>query len=52
VLLQNPRDDSQWVVNFPTPADRAWTHRIGNLLLLPRRKNSETSNWDFDDKKK
>lgn len=52
VLPQNPRDDSQWVVNFSTPADRAWTHRIGNLLLLPRRKNSEASNWDFDDKKK
>lgn len=52
VLPQNPRDKSEWLTNFPRPEDRAWTHRIGNLLLLPRRKNSEASNWDFGEKKK
>lgn len=52
VLPQNPRDKSEWLTNFPKPEDRAWTHRIGNLLLLPRRKNSEASNWDFGEKKK
>jgi hypothetical protein len=52
VLPQNPRDKSEWLKNFPTPSERAWTHRLGNLLLLPRRKNSEASNWDFDEKKK
>ena len=52
VLPQNPRDTSEWLTNFPKPEDRAWTHRIGNLLLLPRRKNSEASNWDFAEKKK
>lgn len=52
VLPQNPRDKSEWLTNFPTPEDRAWTHRLGNLLLLPRRKNSEASNWDFAEKKK
>ncbi len=52
VLPQTPRDNSEWLANFPTTADRAWTHRIGNLLLLPRRKNSEASNWDFEEKKK
>jgi len=52
VLPQTPRDKSQWLTDFPGPADRAWTHRLGNLLLLPRRKNSEASNWDFDEKKK
>lgn len=52
VLPQTPRDKSQWLTDFPTPLDRAWTHRLGNLLLLPRRKNSEASNWDFDEKKK
>lgn len=51
VLPQNPRDNSEWLANFSRPEDRAWTHRLGNLLLLPRRKNSEASNWDFDEKK-
>ncbi len=52
VLPQNPRANSEWLKNFPTPVERGWTHRLGNLLLLPRRKNSEASNWDFDEKKK
>lgn len=51
VLPQAPRANSQWLLDFPTPDDRAWTHRLGNLLLLPRRRNSEASNWDFDEKK-
>ena len=51
VLPQNPGDKSEWLKNFPTPEDRAHTHRLGNLLLLPRRKNSEASNWDFGKKK-
>lgn len=52
VLPQNPREKSDWLKDFPTATERAWTHRLGNLLLLPRRKNSEASNWDFDEKKK
>jgi len=52
VLPQTPRDKSQWLQDFPTPSDRGWTHRLGNLVLLPRRKNSEASNWDFAEKKK
>lgn len=52
VLPQTPRQNSEWLKNFPSEADRLWTHRLGNLVLLPRRKNSEASNWDFDEKKK
>jgi hypothetical protein len=52
VLPQTPQDKSQWLQDFPNPSDRGWTHRLGNLVLLPRRKNSEASNWDFAEKKK
>jgi hypothetical protein len=52
VLPQSPEADSEWMRAFRTDADRAWTHRIGNLLLLPRKKNSEASNYDFATKKK
>ena len=28
-----------------------WVHRLGNLVLLSRHKNSEAQNYDFDKKK-
>jgi hypothetical protein len=37
---------------FPTEQLReTWTHRIGNMVLLSRPKNSEAQNFDFDVKK-
>jgi len=52
VLPQNPDGNSTWVQWFPTEDLRQkYTHRIGNLVLLPRRKNSEAQNFDFDVKK-
>ena len=52
VLPQNPPDGSQWCQWFPTPELRErWVHRVGNLLLLNRRKNSSASNYDFEKKK-
>jgi hypothetical protein len=51
VLPQTPRSNSEWLTNFPTVEERKWTHRLGNLVLLPRRKNSEASNFDFGKKK-
>ena len=38
---------------FPEEDDRvSWVHRIGNLALLTRKKNSAASNYDFERKKK
>lgn len=52
VLPQNPKAGSEWFTWFPKPDERAsWTHRIGNLALLTRRKNSAASNYDFQKKK-
>ena len=40
VLPQNPGRESQWLKDFPDEAERMeWTHRLGNLVLLSRRKN-------------
>ncbi len=51
VLPQNPSPDSAWVATF-TAEDRArWTNRLGNLLLLNRRKNAQANNRDFAVKK-
>ena len=52
VLPQNPPANSEWLLKFPDAEERAyWTHRLANLVLLSRRKNSRASNWDFRQKK-
>lgn len=52
VLPQHPRADSEWMKIFPDGAVRdRWVHRLGNLLLLSQRKNSEAQNYDFATKK-
>lgn len=53
VLPQTPKQPSEWVEWFPCSEDRAyWTHRIANLVLLSRRKNSRAGNLEFEDKKR
>jgi len=52
VLPQNPPSDSAWAAWFPDPAARAtWVHKLGNLALLTRKKNSAASNYEFERKK-
>jgi hypothetical protein len=51
VLPQNPKDGSQWLVDFDDEERQRWTHRLGNLLLLNRMKNGEAQNYEFDVKK-
>jgi hypothetical protein len=52
VLPQNPPPDGQWAQWFPDQQHRqAWVHRLANLVLLSRVKNSQASNFDFQRKK-
>ncbi|HET7562819.1 MAG TPA: DUF4357 domain-containing protein [Rhodanobacteraceae bacterium] len=52
VLPQNPQPGSEWLTWFPDVTERSgWVHRLGNLMLLSRRKNSAASNYTFDYKK-
>jgi len=52
VLPQNPERGSQWEIDFPSEAIRdEWVHKLANLVLLTRRKNSQASNLDFEEKK-
>ena len=52
VLPQTPRANSIWVEWFPDSEERAaWTHRLANLVLLSRRKNTRASNFEFERKK-
>ena len=51
VLPQAPAADSAWLSDFDEVAREKWTHRLGNLLLLSRYKNSQAQNYDFEKKK-
>jgi hypothetical protein len=52
VLPQNPPAASHWLTDFRNEADRdRWVHKLANLVLLTRRKNSQAGNLDFPEKK-
>lgn len=51
VLPQHPADNSEWLERFSREEREQWTHHIGNLVLLNRRKNSSAGNYDFEKKK-
>lgn len=51
VLPQNPKIDSKWYDDFIADEMEYWTHKLGNLILISKRKNSKLSNLDFLEKK-
>jgi hypothetical protein len=52
VLPQTPDPNSIWMTWFPTEDVRdQYTHKLANLVLLARKKNSQARNYDFDVKK-
>ncbi|MGV8803448.1 MAG: DUF4357 domain-containing protein [Polaromonas sp.] len=52
VMPQQPAPNSQWQSWVPdAPTHQRWVHRLGNLTLLSRNKNSAASNYEFEKKK-
>jgi len=51
ILPQTPDLSSQWIVDFDEESRAKWTNRLGNLILLSRRKNSSQGNLDYSVKK-
>jgi uncharacterized protein with ParB-like and HNH nuclease domain len=52
VLPQNPADASQWCKDFTPEQREQWTDRLGNLVLISRRKNTSQGRLDYAEKKK
>ena len=52
ILPQRPKADSQWVCDFDEQQRNFYTHRIGNLCLIGRRKNASLGNLDYKEKLK
>jgi hypothetical protein len=52
VMPQQPAPNGQWAAWVPDKVmHQLWVHRLGNLALLSKKKNSSASNRDFDWKK-
>lgn len=51
ILPQNPSGDSQWCKDFSPDQRNEWTDRLGNLVLISRRKNTAQGRLDYDVKK-
>jgi len=51
ILPQNPSAGSQWLSDFSEGQRKTWTNKLGNLVLISRRKNSSQSNRDYAEKK-
>jgi uncharacterized protein with ParB-like and HNH nuclease domain len=52
ILPQNPDPASQWMKDFTETQRLEWTNKIGNLVLITRRKNTAQGNRDYSTKKK
>ena len=52
VLPQTVDPESEWAKWWPDEKERnLWVHKIGNLLPLAKRTNSQAQNYDFEKKK-
>lgn len=51
ILPQTPSATSQWVRLFTEEERNNWTDKLGNLVIITRRKNTSQGNLDYADKK-
>ena len=51
ILPRNPSADSQGVKDFSEAEREEWTNKLGNLVLISRRKNTSQGNRDYVEKK-
>ena len=52
ILPQNPKNDSQWIKDFTPEQREECVHKLGNLVLITRRKNTSQGRLDYAEKKK
>lgn len=50
ILPQNPAENSKWLNDFAPDQREEWTHKVGNLVLITRRKNTSQGRLDFTEK--
>ena len=50
IMPKNPKEGSVWLSDFDDDERANFTHKIGNLVIIGRAKNSSLSNADFPKK--
>ena len=51
ILPQTPDAGSEWMSDFTEEERKDFTHKIGNLIIIGRRKNSSLGNLDYAQKR-
>lgn len=51
ILPQNPLAESKWCMDFSEQQRKEWTNKLGNLVLISRRKNASQGNLEYSEKK-
>lgn len=51
ILPQSPSTTGKWIEDFNTEQRQFWTHKLANLVLISKRKNSSLSNLEFEKKR-
>lgn len=51
ILPQHPSEDSQWVRDFTDARREEWVDKLGNLVIITRRKNASQGRLDYSDKR-
>ncbi|MFZ5554156.1 MAG: DUF262 domain-containing protein [Bacteroidota bacterium] len=51
IIPQEPKSDTNWLLDFSPEFRKNFTYRLGNMTLLSGRINSSVKNFDFDTKK-
>lgn len=51
ILPQTPDPNSNWLINFTEDERVNYTHKIGNLIIIGRRKNSSLGNLEYQQKR-
>ena len=52
ILPQNPHEDSDWYHNFTEEEMEEWVHKLGNLVLISRKKNTSQGRLEYTEKKR
>lgn len=51
ILPQTPNPNGNWLTNFTEEERLNFTHKIGNLIIIGRRKNSSLGNLEYQQKR-
>lgn len=51
ILPQTPKDNSQWKIDYSDQEREEWVNKLGNLVLISRKKNASQGNKDYAEKK-